>query len=162
MSRLDSVIRRLEAQRACLGRACDLIADLDGPVLELGLGNGRTYDHLREILPSRAIYCFDRQIAAHPDCIPDDDHMFLGDLSETLPMAVDRLGRSAVLAHVDIGSGDEEASRALGVWLADELPALLAQGALVVSDQPVPHAAWQTLELPAGVASGRYFMQRVA
>lgn len=162
MSRLDSVIRRLEAQRACLGRAAELISDRAGPVLELGLGNGRTYDHLREILPLRAIYCFDRQIAAHPDCIPDDDYMFLGDLSETLPQAVARLGQSVALAHVDIGSGDEEASRALGIWLAGELPALLAPGSVVVSDQPLPHAAWQIFDLPDRVAPGRYFMQRVA
>ena len=49
MSRLDSFIRRLEAQRACLNRAAELIGDLEGVVLELGLGNGRTYDHLREL-----------------------------------------------------------------------------------------------------------------
>ena len=55
MSRLDSFIRRLEAQRACLNRAAELIRDIDGFVLELGLGNGRTYDHLRELFPDRDI-----------------------------------------------------------------------------------------------------------
>jgi hypothetical protein len=53
MSRLDSFIRRLEAQRACLGYAAAQIRAIAGPVLELGLGNGRTYDHLRELLPER-------------------------------------------------------------------------------------------------------------
>ncbi|MBN33601.1 MAG: hypothetical protein CMM46_02275 [Rhodospirillaceae bacterium] len=161
MSRLDSVIRRLEAQRACLGCAARLIDGHPGPVLELGLGNGRTYDHLREILPEREIYCFDRQIAAHPDCIPDDEHMFLGDLSETLPLATARLGTTVMLAHVDIGSGDKEPSLALGRWLAEVLPGLLAPGAVVVSDQPVPHAGWRLLDLPDGVAQGRYHMQQV-
>jgi hypothetical protein len=51
MSRLDSLIRRIRAQRACLNRAADLIKGVPGPVLELGLGNGRTYDHLRELMP---------------------------------------------------------------------------------------------------------------
>ena len=36
-SRLDSFIRRLEAQQACLEMAVGLIADLPGPVLEFGL-----------------------------------------------------------------------------------------------------------------------------
>ena len=54
VSRLDSFIRRLQAQRACLEVAIARIADLPGPVLEFGLGNGRTYDHLRELLPTRA------------------------------------------------------------------------------------------------------------
>ncbi len=67
MSRLDSFIRRMIAQRDCLAAAARLIGDIPGPVLELGLGNGRTYDHLREILPGREIFVFDRRVAAHPD-----------------------------------------------------------------------------------------------
>ena len=87
MSRLDSAIRRLQAQRACLDTAAGMITGMPGVVLELGLGNGRTFDHLRSRLPERDIYVFDRQVAAHPDCIPRDDHLFLGDLAETLPRA---------------------------------------------------------------------------
>lgn len=160
MSRLDSVIRRLTAQRACLGIAASLIEGMDGHVLELGLGNGRTFDHLREILPGREIFCFDRQVAAHPDCIPDPDHLFLGELEETLPQAVARLGAGAALVHVDIGSGDEAASRRLGAWLAGRLPALLAPGAVLISDQPLPQPDWRSLELPEGIRQGRYFLYR--
>ena len=60
MTRLDSAIRRLEAQRACLDRAAALVRGVPGPVLELGLGNGRTYDHLRARLPGRDIFVFER------------------------------------------------------------------------------------------------------
>ena len=98
MSRLDSFIRRLTAQRACLDRAAEIIRDLDGPVLELGLGNGRTYDHLRSILPDREIFVFERKVAAHPDCIPDDAHLISGDLAETLPRAAERIPAPAALA----------------------------------------------------------------
>lgn len=160
MSRLDSIIRRLEAQRACLDAAADLIGDDPGPVLEIGLGNGRTYDHLREILPDRAIYAFDRQVAAHPDCVPDDSHLFLGDIAYTVPVAVRRLGATARLVHVDIGSGDEAESRARGAWLAAALPPLLAPGAVLLSDQPMANPAWEPLDLPDGVAPGRYHMYR--
>src|SRR5205814_1894331 len=65
MSRLDSFIRRITAQRATLDHICSLIGHFDGPVLELGLGNGRTYDHLRERLPGRRIIAFDRALVAH-------------------------------------------------------------------------------------------------
>ena len=160
MSRLDSVIRRLTAQRACLGLAAEMIDGTPGHVLELGLGNGRTFDHLREILPGRAIYCFDRQVAAHPDCVPDDDHLFLGELEDTLPRARARLGAGAALIHVDIGSGDEAASRRLGAWLAGELAPLLARGAVLVSDQPLPNPHWQACALPDGVQEQRYFLYR--
>ena len=69
MSRLDSAIRRLQAQRACLDLAIERISELDGPILELGLGNGRTFDHLREHTAGRQIYVFDRRIAAHPHLV---------------------------------------------------------------------------------------------
>ena len=39
---------------------CQQMPLSDGPVIELGLGNGRTYDHLRERLPGRRIIAFDR------------------------------------------------------------------------------------------------------
>ena len=43
MSRLDSFIRRMKAQRACLDWAAQAISDLPGPVFELGLG--KASDH---------------------------------------------------------------------------------------------------------------------
>ncbi|HEX6297001.1 MAG TPA: class I SAM-dependent methyltransferase, partial [Burkholderiales bacterium] len=91
MSRLDSFIRRLEAQRACLDFSIRNL--VPGAVLELGLGNGRSYDHLRERLAgSRAIYALDRQLSAHPDCVPTE--LILGEFRDTLPRLSSRIGRS--------------------------------------------------------------------
>ena len=161
MSRLDSAIRRLTAQRACLDRAAAMIADRPGPVLELGLGNGRTYDHLREIMPGREIFVFERQVAAHPDCVPPAGMLFEGDIVETLPAAAARLGRTAVLLHSDIGTGDSARNAALAVEIAALLPPLLAPGALLLSDQVLPVPGAEPLALPDGVAKGRYQMVRV-
>lgn len=160
MSRLNSFIRRVTAQRDCLDAAASLIVDLPGPALELGLGNGRTFDHLREILPGREIFVFDRRVAAHPDCIPDDDHLLLGDFHDTVPTALARIGAPAALAHCDIGSGDREATAQLAAWLGPALPALLADGAVVVGDQPLSDPSLTPLALPDGVAPGRYHMYR--
>ena len=160
MSRLDSFIRRLAAQRACLDHAVRLIAGLPGNVLELGLGNGRTYDHLRSRLQHRDIYVFERRVAAHPDCIPPADRLFLGEFLETLPEAADRLGADTALAHADIGSGDEAASRSLAGAITPLLLRLLKPGAIVVSDQLVEDAALEALRLPDDVESGRYFLAR--
>ncbi len=160
MSRLDSFIRRVQAQRDCLDEAALAIAGMPGVVLELGLGNGRTYDHLRSILPGREIFAFDRQAAAHPDCIPDDDHLFLGDFLETLPQAARRLGGRVALVHGDIGSGDTAATAALARLLAPLLPPLLAPGALVVSDQPLEVSGTSAVTPIRNVPEGRYFMRR--
>ena len=160
VSRLESAIRRLNAQRICLDRAILLVAGLTGPVLEIGLGNGRTYDHLRQRLPRRAIFAFDRMVAAHPDCVPDAEHLILGELEETLPKATTHIGAPAALAHVDIGSGRPELDQPAYRLLARYLPALMAANGVVVSDAPIASAQLLPLELPPQVAAERYFMYR--
>ena len=160
MSRLDSVIRRLEAQRACLNAAARLIDDLDGAVLELGLGNGRTYDHLRELFPRRDIYVCERRVAAHPDCIPPDDRLVLGDMRETLPELRDRLGGRIALAHLDAGTGDVANNRALADSLLPLVLPLLCEGAMLVSDPPFVAPQLAAVPLPDGVAPGRYHLYR--
>lgn len=160
MSRLDSAIRRLQAQRACLDAAARLVDKLNGPVLELGLGNGRTYDHLRQILPDRDIYVCERQVAAHPDCIPPDDRLLLGDMRQTLPQARVRLGNRVALAHLDAGTGDAAANRALAASLLPLVLPLLCDGAVLVSDPPFDTAELAPLPLPDEVPSGRYHLYR--
>lgn len=161
MSRLDSAIRRLVAQRACLDRAASLIAPVEGVVLELGLGNGRTYDHLRTLLPDREIFVLDRQIAAHPDCIPDASHMVLGDFLETLPGLRTHLAGRVALVHCDGGTGDAVRNARLAARIAPLLEPLLAARAVVVSDQALPIAGARPLDLPEPVAPGRYHMYRL-
>jgi hypothetical protein len=162
VSRLDSFIRRLQAQRACLDHAVELVRDLPGPVLELGLGNGRTYDHLRERLPQREIYAFDRQVAAHPQCIPPAGFMIVGEARDTLPTLRARIGATAALVHADLGSGDVEATRRQALELAPLIAALLRPGGIVVSDQALETLRLRAVELPAGVKPGRYFFYRAA
>ena len=165
MSRLDSFIRRLEAQRACLNRAAELIEGVDGAVLELGLGNGRTYDHLRELFQSqnaqgRDIYVCERRVAAHPDCIPPDDRLLLGAMFDTLPAARARLGGRVALAHFDAGTGDTAGNLRLAAGLRPLILPLLSTGAVLATQQVMDGPELQTLPLPEGVAEGRYHLYR--
>ncbi len=167
MSRLDSFIRRLEAQRRCLEAGLAAIAGIDGPVFELGLGNGRTYDHLREALgrealseqgKRREIFVFERKLAAHPDCCPEEDHLFEGDLAATLPRALARFGGRVALIHADLGSGQPELDRVTSALLSRLVPDLLVPGGLCLSDQPLEGLT--STPLPEGVAPGRYHFYR--
>lgn len=160
MSRLDSFIRRLEAQRAVLNHAAELIAGLDGPILELGLGNGRTYDHLRELFPQRDIYVCERRVAAHPDCIPPDHLLLLGDMFETLPAALGKLGGRAALAHFDAGTGDAAGNLRLAAGLRPLILPLLRAGAVLATQQAMDGPELAALELPDGVPAGRYYLYR--
>jgi hypothetical protein len=161
MSRLDSFIRRMEAQRECLNAAARLIEGIPGVILELGLGNGRTYDHMRTLFPGRDIYVFDRQVAAHPECIPDDDHMFVGEVVDRLPDAAARLGKTAALIHSDIGSGRPETDAILFAQVVPLLESMARPGCLVLSDQKLPAGQWESLPMPDGIPAERYFMYRV-
>lgn len=160
MSRLDSFIRRLEAQRACLDRAVELLGGRPGPVLELGLGNGRTFDHLRERLGSDRIFVFERHPKPHPACWPEPGRLIVGPLEDTLPAARARFAGRAVLVHADLGTGDPDRNARLARWLSGALPPLLAPEAVVVSDQALAAPELAPLPPPAGVEPGRYFLYR--
>ena len=161
MSRLDSFIRRLTAQRACLNAAFDMIRQLDGIVIELGLGNGRTYDHIREHVGDRRIVVFERDPKPHLDCMPPKGDLVIGTLSENLPNAVAMIGRQVALLHSDIGCGDREIDAANASLIASCIPNLLKPGGVVLSDQPLACDDFEACDMPEGIASGRYtFIRR--
>lgn len=158
MTRLDSAIRRLTSQRAVLDWAAREVISRPGLILELGLGNGRTYDHLRKRLPERKIYVFERALAAHPDCLPPPELLILGDAMQTLPAFVERMGaHSAVLIHADIGSGDEEENHRLALRLSPLIDQALALDGLFVADQIFDLPDCIDVSLEAGIEPGRYF-----
>lgn len=158
MTRLDSFIRRLQAQRVCLDWACARIADVPGVVLELGLGNGRTYSHLRDRLGDRRdIHAFDLRLAAHPSCRPPANRLILGELRETLPVFA---GGKVALAHADLGSGDTAATAGLAAWLGPSLVPFLAPNAIVLCDQPLRHPSLKAVAI-AGIRDGRYFAYKM-
>lgn len=156
MSRLDSVIRRLTAQRDILDHvARDLALPDAGAVLEIGLGNGRTYTHLRERFAGRRIVAFDRVLGAHKSSIPPEGDLILGEIVETASAFV---GSAAALVHADIGTGYEDKDALTLVWLPVLVAGLLARGGIAVSGLPLEHPALRALPLPSSVQAGRYFL----
>src|SRR5215212_9337163 len=161
MTRLDSAIRRLTAQRSILDWAARHVTGRPGLILELGLGNGRTYDHLRDRLPGRDIYVFERAPAAHPDCMPPSDRLLVGDLFETLPDFARRFGSGcAALAHADLGTGDEAENQRFADRLGPLLVPLLCENGLLVGDRTFPLPGYVDISAQTGVENGRYFVYR--
>ncbi len=161
MSRLESMIRRLQAQVTCLDAAMAAIDHMPGPIFELGLGNGRTFDHLRERAKGREIFVFERQLNAHPDCIPDSEHLILGNLEKTLPPLVAKFAGSVALIHADLGTADARYPDSLETLIAGIFPELLAPGGLVLTDKPITVTALTRAKLPEGVPKDRYFIYRL-
>lgn len=163
-TRLERFIARAVGQRCGIDAAAAATRQLPGVVWEVGLGNGRTYDHLRERFAGREIIVFDRQVASHPDCIPPAEMVRLGNFRETVPAEAERIAGLAAMIHADVGSDDIAASRALGRWLTPLFVQALAPGAYLVGDQPMEDAALEPIAL-ADVGAGdlppdTYFVYR--
>lgn len=158
MSRLDIFINRMVSQRACLNHAAALTADMEGPVFELGLGNGRTYHHMVEVMPGRDIFVFERAVASNPDSTPPDDRLMLGDVYETLPAALKRFGPNASLIHADLGGHDLAKNDAFARAISPLVEPLLAKGGLMVSSDKMYFDALREVDLPPDAVAGRCFI----
>lgn len=159
MSRLESMRRRLSAQIDGLNWAAVQIQDLTGSVLELGLGNGRTYDHLRERLPDRRIWVIDRVLQCHPSCVPPADSFLQGEAEDKL-RELARIDNAIALAHYDFGYGDKEKDVAEGARLSPLIKAVMRDGGLVISQQPL--SGFQQISGPDTIDPERYLFYRKA
>ncbi len=157
MSRLDSMLRRLSAQRDGLNWAAEQITGQVGDVLDLGLGNGRTYDHLREILPDRRIWVIDRVLQPHPSCIPPQDDFLEGE-AEPMLNKLKSMGVKVQLAHYDLGFGVKEKDVAEAAKLSGALAQVMASGGILVSGQPL--VGFEQVKGPDSIAPDRYLFYR--
>lgn len=157
MSRLESMRRRLSAQIDGLNWAAELVAEMDGDVLELGLGNGRTYDHLRQQMPNRRIWVIDRILQPHPSCVPPEADFLQGEADDMLAELA-RRGAKMVLAHYDFGFGVKEKDVAEGARLSPLIAPLMVPGGLVVSQQPL--IGFKQIKGPQTIDPDRYLFYR--
>lgn len=157
MSRLDSMLRRFTAQRDGLNWAAEQIAERPGDVLDLGLGNGRTYDHLREILTDRRIRVIDRVMQCHPSCTPPAEDFLEGE-AEPMLQRLAELGAQFALAHYDFGSGIKTDDVAEAARLSPLLAQVMQPGGLIVSGQPL--VGFKQITGPDTIAPDRYLFYR--
>jgi SAM-dependent methyltransferase len=151
------MLRRFTAQRDGLNWAAEQTSGLEGDVLDLGLGNGRTYDHLREILPQRRIWVIDRVLQCHVSCVPPEADFLQG---EAEPMLQKLLGNDTrlALAHYDFGFGDKAKDLAEAARLSPSIARVMVPGGIIVSSQPL--ADIKPITGPDSIACDRYLFYR--
>ena len=153
MSRLDSMLRRLTAQRDGLNWAAARIGDAPGDILDMGLGNGRTYDHLREILPDRKIWVMDRVLQCHPDSTPPPEDFLQGE-AEPMLRKLAGTGRKVAMAHYDFGRGIKDEDVAEAARLSPSISRVMQPGGLLISGQPL--VGFEQIKGPETIAPDRY------
>ncbi|MFS4582141.1 class I SAM-dependent methyltransferase [Phaeobacter sp. C3_T13_0] len=161
-TRLDLFIDRMVSQRACLDAAIAQTKGRNEPVFELGLGNGRTFHHMRERIHDRDVYVFERALGSHPDSAPAEHLTILGDVRDTLPAARDRFPDGASLIHADLGGHNREKNDAFARMISPLIKPLLALGGLMVSSDRMYFDAFEEQPLPEGAVPGRCFIYRRA
>ncbi|APG48284.1 class I SAM-dependent methyltransferase [Phaeobacter porticola] len=162
-TRLDLFIDRMVSQRACLDAAIAKTAGRAEPVFELGLGNGRTFHHMRERIRDRDIYVFERAVASHPDSTPAEELTILGDVRDTLPAACSRFPVGASLIHADLGGHSREKNDMFARMVSPLVEPLLSVGGLMVSSDRMYFDALEEQPLPDGAVPGRcYIYQRIS
>lgn len=157
MSRLDSMLRRLTAQRDGLNWAAAQINGVDGDVLDMGLGNGRTYDHLREILPGRRIWVMDRVLQCHPDSTPPAEDFLQGEAEPMLEKLAQN-GSGIAMAHYDFGRGIKSEDVAEAARLSPMIANVMLPGGLLISGQPL--VGFDQIKGPETIAPDRYLFYR--
>ncbi len=160
LTRLEKTLYRLEAQHACFAWAFEEIAGHPGVVFEIGLGLGRTFNHMRRYLPDRTIHAFDRAVNAYPDCMPEAEELVIGEIADTLPDIVARFAGQVVLAHSDIGSFDKVQNAEMARLMSATLLPCLAPGAIIMSDLPLDIPETGAVPLPPGAREDRYYLYR--
>ena len=137
MSRLEDMAHRLLTQRAALDRAVELMGPMEGIVVELGLGKGRTFDHLRERLPRRKILRIRSRAVVRARVCPPDEFGVFGEIGSPLPAFCRRFAGQAALVHSDIGTRHRARDAPLVEFVAENLDKLLRREAVVASDRPM-------------------------
>ena len=166
MSRLDRFILRVTSQRRLLDEiAAELNGQRDtlpGVVCELGLGNGRTYDHMREKITGRRIVVFERDPSPDERSRPPADDLILGEITDTAHRFAREHGRVAALVHADLGNGTAAYDTRIAAWLPDVCLALGRPGTTVLTSTPLYHPQLQKLPVAADVeAAGVYSAYRI-
>ncbi len=157
MSRLDSFIRRMSAQRDILNDLTFRIDGIAGAIFEFGLGSGRTYDHLREIFPARRIVVFESVTKGMPLQRVAREDLQMGDIRNTTASWPDGC---AALIHTDIETGVREHDAELTAWLPDLVGRLLVRGGYAVSSSNLLDPRLCPCPVPAGIEDNRYHLLR--
>lgn len=164
MSRLDNFIARMQAQRILLNQECAVLNQAGetfaGPIVELGLGNGRTYHHLKEKLVDRRIVVFERAPQPNERSWPPAQDLYVGEIIDTAKAFAATYGAIAALVHADLGDGSEVYNADLRNWLPHLCVSLLRAGGTALSSTDLDHPLLQPLQLPSDVKAGVYFAYR--
>ncbi|MGV8938690.1 MAG: class I SAM-dependent methyltransferase [Allorhizobium sp.] len=147
MSRLDASIMGMTAQRDILDFIAGNFVLPDGPILEVGPGNGRTDSHLRQKLRGRRIVAFDRVVGAHESSVPQAE---IAETGQTVA------GCDAALVHADIGTGFDDQDAITRSWVTG----MLAVCGYALSGLPTDAPELERVPIPDHTPPERHFLYR--
>jgi hypothetical protein len=128
--------------------------------MEIGLGHGRTYQYIRKHLPDREMKIFELEVKSYEDCTPPASELIIGDIYSTLAANASHFEYRAALINSDVGSFDKISNREKALLVSEQLPAYLANNAIVLSDLPLELEGCAALQLPGNARKDSYYLYR--
>jgi hypothetical protein len=145
---LERLIVRMNTQRETLERVFQLNdGNVDGLILEVGLGSGRVYDHLRCQYPKNRIVAFDFKVDTRPEYSPKPEDTILGDIKETLPNFAAQNPNAVGLIHLDIGDHDHTKATLYYNSLAFHINFMTKKTACILADRKIELDGWENIDL---------------
>ncbi|MGL1932596.1 MAG: hypothetical protein OCC45_12695 [Desulfotalea sp.] len=144
LTRIERLARRLPIQIDLISQAIEETNKLDGIILELGLGEGRTLEYL-ENNTSSPIIVFEIDDNAKMNNVRKTTKLVKGDIFETLPKMLGTLSQGVRIAHVDIGTTDYSDDIDRISPLQRILESVVNVGGFIVCDRPIDFPSFELL-----------------
>ena len=136
LTRIERLARRFPVQIEFINRAIKETKEVDGAILELGLGEGRTLEYLERIT-SAPIFVFEIDEKTNLHFCRASTQLVKGDLFKTLPQMLGSQELNVRMVHADIGTTDYFNDISRIEPLRAIIEKVVSTGGVLVCDRPI-------------------------
>lgn len=144
LTKIEKLARRFPVQIDYIDQAIEETKEIDGVILELGLGGGRTLEYL-EKKSSSPIVVFEKSINSDLKLERQSTQLVEGDFLETIPEILKSQQLTVRMVHADIGTRDYLNDINRFEPLREIFEDIVPSGGIVVCDRPLNFSSFKLL-----------------
>ncbi len=144
LTKIEKFARRLPVQLEYINQAIEETKDMDGTILELGLGGGRTLEYL-EKKTSSPILVFEKSTHSTLKNNRTTTQLVRGDFFTTIPQTCEEMNVDVRMIHADIGTSDYIGDISRFDPLCKIFTKIVPTGGVVICDRPLNFPSFKLL-----------------
>ena len=161
LTRIERLARRLPVQIRYINYAIDQTKGLDGVILELGLGDGRTLEYI-EYRTSSQIFVFEIDDDKKLINNKESTKLVKGNFIHTIPKTIQNEKLQVRIVHADIGSTDYMNDLKTLNPLREIADNFVQVGGVVICDRPILYQKFSLLHCAHEEGWPYYLWKKVA